>query len=424
VFVTTEKTPASTTADRVGMLASDDSLVVLSDDFYQDPHAVYHALRERGPLHRVRLPDGTLGWLVLDYELAKHALTGSEVSKDLETVIGKAAIADGAAARRKPPLSGSVLFSDPPRHTRLRKLVSKAFTGRTIRNLAPRITEIADALLDELAKAESIDLLSRYAYPFSMMVISEMLGVPAQDRDAFRDWSTTMMSDKASAEQRGAAAAAFQGYLSGLINDDTAGSGLISELVAVSEDGDRLDPVELMTMIVVLLIAGHETTVNLIGNAVAELLADRDLLERVSGDPADIAAFVEEVLRFQGPVHFGTLRYTCEPITLAGNVIPAGQLLLVSLAAANHDPERFDAPETVRTDRAANPHIAFGHGLHYCLGAQLARLEANIAITQLLARFPDLALAAKRSDLVWRESLTVRGLVEVPVRLQFTPTEA
>ncbi|MGW4353041.1 cytochrome P450 family protein [Nocardia sp. NPDC004582] len=391
----------------------------LGDDFYQRPHVAYDLLRARGAAHFVRFPDGGTGWLVTDYEAAKAVFLDPAVSKALTAPGAQAAL--GGDAGGAAMFGDMMLFYDPPEHTRLRTLVNRAFSGRAVRELAPRITELADGLLAGLAEdaATEQDLLDRYAFPLPMLVICELLGVPNEDRDSFRAWSTTLVSNDETPEARGAAVGQFLGYIDGLIRakQQAPADDLLSELISASADGDRLSHRELISMVFLLLIAGFETTVNLISNAVAILLTDNAIRDVLTADPGRMADFVEEVLRFESPASEGTFRYTTAPVAVGGVEIPAGQRVLVSMAAADRDPSRFDDPHRVDLDRADKNHLAFGYGIHRCVGAPLARMEGGVALTRLLAAYPDLVLATD-AELSWRKSLIVRGLTALPVRLR------
>ncbi|AYF72944.1 cytochrome P450 [Nocardia yunnanensis] len=392
----------------------------LTEDFYQNPHAVYDRLREYGPAHRVRFPDGGTGWLITDYDAAKAAFLDPAISKDLTSEGARAALSGDGAQAAGAMFGDMMLFYDPPGHTRLRTLVNRAFGGRAVRELAPRITELADTLLAGLAAdaAADQDLLDRYAFPLPMLVICELLGVPDAERDNFRAWSTTLVSNDETVEARGAAVRQFVAYIDQLIRAkrEQPAHDLLSELITVSEDDDRLSHRELISMVFLLLVAGFETTVNLIANAVAILLSDNNLHATLVANPERIPDFVEEVLRFESPASEATFRYTTAAVTLGGLEIPAGQRILVSMAAADRDPARFADPHTVDLDRADKNHLAFGHGIHRCVGAPLARMEGGIALTRLLAAYPELELAAD-AELRWRKSLIVRGLTGLPVRL-------
>ncbi|WP_433203311.1 cytochrome P450 family protein [Nocardia sp. CA-107356] len=399
-------------------------MVELADDFYHDPHAVYDRLRSRGPVHHVRLPDSTTGWLITDYEVAKAAFTDPAISKALKSSGGRAALAShgGDQHVQSGMFKDMMVFCDPPEHTRLRALVNRAFGSRAVRELEPRITEIADSLLASMAvKAGDVhDLLDDYANPLGMMVICELLGVPHQDRDSFRGWSTILLSSEQTNEARTTAVQKFIGYIDQLIHSKGAAPGhdLLSALLTEGEQGDRLTHRELISMVFLLLVAGFETTVNLIGNAVSILLADNDLRRQLLDDPGRITPFVEEVLRYESPATEATFRYTAASTILGGVEIPAGQLILVSMCAADRDPHRFPDPHRFDINRPnSHHHLAFGGGIHRCVGAPLARSEAVIALSRLLGEYPEFHLADS-PDLQWRKSLIVRGLVNLSVQLR------
>jgi cytochrome P450 len=317
-----------------------------------------------------------------------------------------------------------MLNSDPPDHTRLRKLVNRAFTVRAISRMRPRIEAIAHALADDVeARASAgdgtVDLLDTFAFPLPMTVICELLGVPDGERDAFRRWSNTLLS-AGDAQERGAAGVAMADFLARLVADKAANPGddMLSAIVQASEDADRLSAREATSMAFLLLVAGHETTVNLIGNGVLALLTHPEQLAELRADPGLTPAAVEEFLRFDGPVNLATLRYTTEPVTISGIEIPAGEVVMVALTAADRDAERYPEPDVLDLHRDTGQHVAFGYGIHHCLGAPLARLEGEIAFRTLLGRFPDLALAAEPETLAWRSSTLIRGLTSLPVRIR------
>jgi cytochrome P450 len=266
-----------------------------------------------------------------------------------------------------------------------------------------------------------VDLLDKFAFPLPMTVIGELLGVPPADRDEFRTWSNTILSAGA-ADARGAAAAAMARYLTALVEAKRAAPGddMLSAIAAASEDDDRLSRDETVSMAFLLLVAGHETTVNLIGNGMLALLRHPHRLVELRADPDLTPGAVEEFLRYDGPVNLATLRHTTQPVRIAGTTIPAGEVVLVSLASANRDPDRYPAADELDLHRAA-PNLAFGFGIHHCLGAPLARLEGDVAFRTLLARFPDIALAVKPEQLTWRTSTLMRGLTRLPVRLSGGP---
>jgi cytochrome P450 len=307
-----------------------------------------------------------------------------------------------------------MLNDDPPDHTRLRKLVTKAFTSRAISRLRPQIERITDDLLDGIDG--ETDLIESFAFPLPIAVISELLGVPHEDRARIQAWSYKFISG-VPAEPLKIAADEVTAYLRELAAAKriTPAEDLLSDLVHVSDDGDRLSEDELVAMAFLLLIAGHETTVHLLGNAVLSLLRNPKQEELLRGDPSLLPGAVEEFLRTGSPIHIATLRFTAEPVAVGDTEIPAGEFVWISLLAANADEARFEDPYDFDVTRPAGGHLAFGHGIHYCLGAPLARLKGEIAIGRLLARFPSLQLAVDPADLRWRSSTLVRGLRRLPV---------
>ncbi|WP_371655458.1 MULTISPECIES: cytochrome P450 [unclassified Streptomyces] len=389
-------------------------LAALGDGFTRDPYPVYADLRERGPVHRVRMPEGADAWLVVGYEAGRAALADPRLSKEWRNAapdLGVKAVASGT----------TMLSSDAPSHTRLRKLVTREFTPRRVELLAPRVQEMTDALLDAMLERPDrrADLVEALSFPLPITVIGELLGVPALDQDSFREWSNTSVSAPALAD-RMAAAKAMSEYLTALLESkrEQPGDDLMSALISTAdEDGDRLSGPELLGMAWLLLVAGHETTVNLISNGVLALLGHPEQLADLRADfDGLIDNAVEEMLRYDGPVETPTYRFTTEPVDIAGTVVPGGgRLVLVAMADANRDPAKYAEPSRFDIRRDARGHVAFGHGIHYCLGAPLARLEARIAIRSLLERCPDLALDIHPAALTWRSGMLVRGPESLPV---------
>ncbi len=380
-------------------------------EFWTDPYPIYDALREGEPVRRVASPDGPV-WMLFRHADVRAALADPRLSKDWRHTLP----ADQREGQPGAPIPMMILL-DPPEHTRLRKLVSRAFTARRMEDLRPRVAEIAERLLDELPPGR-VDLMAQYAFPLPVFVICELLGVPAEDRDRFAAWSNAMV-DQSTPEETNTAMTQLYGYLAELVERRRAepDGALISGLIEVADEGDRLSQDELVAMAMLLLVAGHETTVNLIGNAVLALLTHPDQRALLRERPDLLAGAVEEVLRWDSPVHSTPARFAAEDVEYSGVTIPAGSVVLLSLASANRDDERFDDAERLRIDRDATGHTAFGHGLHHCLGAQLARIEGQEAVGALLRRFPDLALDAPVEDLLHRRSTLVRGLRALPVRL-------
>ncbi|MGW1492431.1 cytochrome P450 family protein [Streptomyces sp. NPDC002402] len=427
-------------------------------EFATDPYPAYAWLREHAPVHRTRLPSGVEAWLVTRYADARQALADPRLSKNPahhdEPAHAKGKT--GIPGERKAELMTHLLNIDPPDHTRLRRLVSKAFTPRVVAEFAPRVQELTDRLIDGFAEKGEADLIHEFAFPLPIYAICDMLGVPREDQDDFRDWAGMMI--RHGGGPRGGVARSvkkMRSYLAELIHRkrEEPGDDLISGLIRASDHGEHLTENEAAAMAFILLFAGFETTVNLIGNGVYALLRNpeqRELLQQslaageseagspllataveavssrgvTPGPPAGsplLATAVEELLRYDGPVELATWRFATEPLTIGGQRIAAGDPVLVVLAAANRDPARFDEPDTLDLFRRDNQHLGYGHGIHYCLGAPLARLEGQTALATLLRRLPDLRLAGDPADLRWRGGLIMRGLRTLPV--EFAPRQ-
>ncbi|MFJ2897619.1 cytochrome P450 [Streptomyces sp. NPDC087218] len=398
-------------------------------EFATDPYPAYAWLREHSPVHRTALPSGVEAWLVTRYADARQALADTRLSKNpahhAEPAHAKGKT--GIPGERKAELMTHLLNIDPPDHTRLRRLVSKAFTPRRVAEFAPRVQELTDRLIDRFAEEGRADLIHDFAFPLPIYAICDLLGVPPEDQDDFRDWAGMMI--RHGGGPRGGVARSvkkMRGYLAELIHRkrENPGEDLISGLIRASDHGEHLTENEAAAMAFILLFAGFETTVNLIGNGVHSLLRDpeqRALLQRSieTEEGALLETGIEELLRYDGPVELATWRFATEPLTLGGRDIAAGDPVLVVLAAADRDPERFSAPDTLDLARRDNQHLGYGHGIHYCLGAPLARLEGRTALATLLRRLPDLRLAVESGDLRWRGGLIMRGLRTLPV--EFTP---
>jgi len=316
-------------------------------------------------------------------------------------------------------LDGHMLNTDPPDHERLRRLVNKAFTARHVERLRPRITAITAELLDAMSTQREVDLLTSFAFPLPITVICELLGIPVADRDDFRKWSASIISDAVSPEVFQADATAMVRYFRALLaaKRERPADDLLSALVTARDDGDRLRENELVSMAFLLMLAGHETTVNLIASGMLALLLNPAELDRLRADPARIGGAVEELLRYVSPVNHATYRVTAEPVEIGGARIGAGEVVVVGLSSADRDPCRYADPERLDLGRDSSGHLAFGHGIHYCLGAPLARLEAEIAFGALLDRFGSMRLAVPADSLRWRPSTLIPGLEALPVRL-------
>ncbi|WP_282685340.1 MULTISPECIES: cytochrome P450 [unclassified Streptomyces] len=402
---------------------------LFSWEFATDPYPAYGWLREHAPVHRKELPSGVEAWLVTRYADARQALADARLSKNPEHH------ADDAPGRAKTGIPGErgaglmthLLNIDPPDHTRLRRLVSKAFTPRRTALFAPRVHELANGLIDAFAEKGEADLIHEFAFPLPIYAICDLLGVPREDQDDFRDWAGMMI--RHGGGPRGGVARSvkkIRAYLSELIHKKRAdpGDDLISDLIRASDHGEHLTENEAAAMAFVILFAGFETTINLIGNSAHAFFRHpvqrsvfQDAVER--GDGSLIDSAIEELLRFDGPVEIATWRYATESLEIGGQPIRKGDPVLVVLAAADRDPERFRSPDTLDLTRRDNQHLGYGHGIHYCLGAPLARLEGRTALETLFRRLPDLRLAVDLADLRWRGGLIMRGLRTLPV--EFTP---
>jgi pimeloyl-[acyl-carrier protein] synthase len=393
----------------------------------RNPHAAYRWLRRIDPVHQ-----SPLGiWVLTRHQdvtaaLRNPSLGSDETKADLGALrlgpLNRLLDRDETAAMDGPFLrvfSRLMLFRDPPDHTRLRSLVAKAFTPRMVQHLTSRISEIVEGLLTAAERNHRMELMREFAYPLPARVICELLDVPRPD-EAFViaqapalavGLDPTPMRPTAAIEAADRATLALTDYLEALIEQRRhhPGDDLLSALIAAEEGGERLDRDELVATLLLLLIAGHETTANLIGNGVHALLRHPAQLERLRNDPDVDHAAIEELLRYDGPVHM-TERITLEPTTIGDATIPPGRILVVLLAAANRDPDVFTHPDRLDLARSPNPHVAFGGGPHFCVGASLARLEAQIAIPGLVRRFPSLRLSDQPPT--WRPSFTIRGLRE------------
>lgn len=389
---------------------------VFTDDYWREPFAVLGEVRDQAPVREVDLPEGGTTWLVTRYADARAVMADPRFVKDFRNSLPE----DQRANVPGIPSPGGdmMLLNDPPVHTRLRKLVVKAFTVRRVAALRPRIETIAGALLTGLPTAEPVDLVDAYAVPLPTAVICELLGVPVEDQDAFGAWSRTMIDDSGEAATH-QASASLAAYLSELVERKRAepDEALISALIEVSEEGEQLSTSEIVAMGMLLLIAGHETTATLITTAVGAMLGDHALRDRLAAaESEELRAAIEEFLRWGSPIAQAPLRFAAEDVEFDGVVVPRGAMVMVSLAAANHDPARFERPDDYEELRDTTGHLAFGHGLHFCLGASLARLEAEVALRTLLDRFPAF-VAGSDVPLERRRSVLVNAWQRLPVVL-------
>jgi cytochrome P450 len=389
-----------------------------------NPFPVFAQVRELGPVHDVTLADGHDAWLVVGYEEARTALNDPRLSKDMHAALatGSGVVAEGLPG---PAFARHMLTVDPPDHTRLRRLVSAAFSVRRVEGLRTRIQAITDDLLDDIARQgpnSRIDLVTAFAFPLPFTVICELLGVPDRDRAPLGEGFTKLLvptstpGEYASAKEASDAVVAMLKALVEAKQVDP-GNDLVSALISARDGEERLDSQELLSTIFQLVVAGHDTTASLIGNSVVALLRNPAQLEQLRADPARIPKAIEEFLRYDAPVPHSTFRYTAEPMTLGGVAVPAGDQVIICLAAANRDGGRYASPESLDLERDEARHLAFGHGIHHCLGAPLARLEGYVALESLLRRYPEISLAVPAADLHWGhgDGLVLRGLSELPV---------
>ncbi|MEU9175544.1 cytochrome P450 [Streptomyces sp. NPDC048550] len=390
--------------------------------FVADPFPLYRQLREDGPVRRTVIAGGLEAWLVTRYEDGLAALSDSRLSSDVRDASDTRILRQLPATERESMLS-NMLRSDPPDHTRLRRLVSKAFTAHRVAGMRPRIQAITDRLLDAVVPAGRAELVADFALPLPVAVISELLGVPVDERHDFQHWTDRMIRRGPELPDPAVVNEAWQhmrGYVTELIRDKRAhpGDDLLSALVTARDEEAQLTEDELVAMVFLLLAAGYITTVNLIGGGIAMLLAHPGQLDLLRSDPELLPGAIEEFLRYDGPVSPGIARFAREDVEIAGVTIPRGATVLIGSAVADRDPARFPDPDRLDITRQDNAHLGFGHGIHYCLGAPLARLEGQIAIGTALRRLPGLALAVPPDEISWRPG-GLRGPQSLPVT--FTP---
>jgi pimeloyl-[acyl-carrier protein] synthase len=392
----------------------------LSADLRYDPHPLFKRLREKDPVHYSEVFQG---WVVTRYDDVLSILRDSRWAAD-RMKIDDSRIADrvNQDTVQNQVMARTMLTVDPPDHTRLRNLVNKAFTPRSVERVRPRTQEIVDHLLDEMDGAADADVIRDLAYPLPVIVIAEMLGVPPEDRSRFKKWSSELVQTLGFDEDPEKAAIADQAvldlvdYFREVIQQRKVEprEDLISGLIAAHEGSDALTEDEMLGTLILLLVAGNETTTNLIGNGLLSLLEHPGELERLRANPELTESAIEEMLRYEYPV-MSTVRTPLEEVQLDGKTIRSGQPVMVTIAAANRDPAQFPDPDRFDIGREGNHHVAFGHGIHFCLGAPLARAEGRAAISSLLARYPDLRSLVTKPD--WGEGIILRGLKTFPVEL-------
>ncbi len=393
-------------------------------DYDRDhPFRLFDQVRKAGPVHEVTLADGHRAFLVVGYAAAREALNHPDLSKDMLAALAgdDAVVAEGLPG---PAFARHMLSVDPPDHTRLRRLAAGAFRRARLEALEPRIRELVDEFLDGAASSDGpVDLVADFARPFPFAVVGELLGIDRADQRLLAGWFGALLAPYPGDDPPAGAVAASDaivGFLDGLVDSrwEAPTDDLVGDLVRACRD-DLLTRQELLSTVFQLIVAGHDTTTSLIGNGLAALLRHPDQRDSLVADPGLVCRAVEEMLRFDAPAHHATFRYAVRDLTITGVTIPAGVQVLVNLADGGRDPERNADPDVFDVRRAGAAHVAFGHGVHHCLGAPLARLEAEIAFTELMRRFPKMELAVAPEDLRWGhgDGLVLRGLSALPVWL-------
>jgi cytochrome P450 len=389
-----------------------------------NPHPLYRQMRENDPAFRVIDGMGQTVWFFTRYADSvsilkdKRAIKNPRKSLSPEVLQDRFGIDPNAETNKQSMwdvVNLHMLNQDPPDHTHLRSIVHKAFTPQRVRDLQPRIEQITIDLLDAMEHKPDGDLVEDFALPLPITVIAEMLGIPVEDRDKFRKWTTAIVSGDTSSMEM---IMEFGQYMNNMIEmRRKADTGdILSALVRVEDDGRHLEQMELLSMLFLLLVAGHETTVNLIANGMLDLLQHPDQFQMLHDNPDLTSQAIEEMLRYNGPVDGTTERWASEDIEWHdGRIIKAGDVLIPLLLGTNRDPEVFDNPETFDITRNPNPHIAFGQGIHFCLGAPLARMEGNIAISKLIDRFPNMSLNIDPSEVQRGNSLLLHNLSALPM---------
>jgi cytochrome P450 PksS len=390
-----------------------------SPEARQHPHETYKIMRETQPVFRSVGPvSGNSFWFLTRYDDCQAALKDARLTKEASKVLGDEQMA-ALSVPGLDALNKHMLNFDPPDHTRLRGLVHKAFTPRMIDNLRPRIEEISATLLKDMKEhsGETLDLIDAFAFPVPIIVITELLGIPPEERAQFRAWTRAILFGSDYNDMMVAGMSIIQ-YLNEVfeLREANPQDDLISGLLHVEENGSKLDRQELISMIFLLLVAGHETTVNLIASGTMTLLKFPEQKDKLAKNPGLIRTAVEEMLRYESPVENTLSRWAMEDIEIGGVTIPRGDIVLATVLGANRDPSVFPNPDAFDITRDPNKHIAFGNGIHYCLGAPLARMEGAIAINAMLAALPNLEMAVPFEDLRWGEQTILHGLTKLPVK--------
>jgi cytochrome P450 len=402
-----------------------------SKDFRKNSHEVFAQMRMEAPVIKQAGLDGeTPIWFVTRYAEAQQVLANDKHfvrdprsalnPEDFDHILGPS---DPQIDRM---MNNNMLNHDGENHRRLRSIVSKAFTPKVIQNMRPRIEKIAHDLLTKVMPNGQMELVSDYAFPLPITVIAELLGIPLDNQNQFRIWSNAFVRPAITSEDQQEAMRLlleFAGYMQQLVAERRRqpGNDLLSGLIHAEEGGDRLDESELFSMLTLLIVAGHETTVSLIGNSVLALLQHPETLQEIKSKPELVSSAIEELLRYDSPVERTLTRFVAQDVEIAGNQLKRGDLVIVILSSANRDEGQFASSATLDIHRKQNPHVAFGKGVHYCLGAPLARLEGEIALRVLFDCIPDLTLDIPLEELEWRDVPLFHSLVRLPVKWIYRP---
>lgn len=405
--------------NKVG-LSIEDGINLASAQFKEDAYEIYKESRKKQPILFVNQVEIGKEWLITRYEDVLPLLKDNRLKKDWTNVFSQDIKNMYLSVDNSDHLTTHMLNSDPPNHSRLRSLVQKAFTPKMIAQLDGRIQRIADDLISDIERKGTLNLVDDYSFQLPIIVISEMLGIPKEDQAKFRIWSHAVIASPETPEEikeTEKQLSEFITYLQYLVDikRKEPKEDLVSALILAESEGHKLSARELYSMIMLLIVAGHETTVNLITNTVLALLENPNQLQLLKDNPKLIDSAIEEGLRYYSPVEVTTARWAAEPFQIHHQTIQKGDMVIIALASANRDETVFENPEIFDITRENNRHIAFGHGSHFCLGAPLARLEAKIAITTLFNRMPELQIKGNREEIKWQGNYLMRSLEELPL---------
>ncbi|MBJ8048354.1 cytochrome P450 [Bacillus cereus group sp. N18] len=405
--------------NKVG-LRIEDGINLASAQFKEDAYEIYKESRKVQPILFVNQIEIGKEWLITRYEDALPLLKDNRLKKDQANVFPQDTKNMYLSVDNSDHLTTHMLNSDPPNHSRLRSLVQKAFTPKMISQLDGRIQRIADDLISEIERKGTLNLVDDYSFPLPIIVISEMLGIPKEDQAKFRIWSHAVIASPETPEEIKETEKQLSEFITYLqyivdVKRKNPKEDLVSALILAENEGQKLSARELYSMIMLLIVAGHETTVNLITNTVLALLENPKQLQLLKDNPKLIDSAIEEGLRYYSPVEVTTARWAAEPFQIHDQTIQKGDMVIIALASANRDETVFENPEVFDIMRENNRHIAFGHGSYFCLGAPLARLEAKIAITTLFKRMPELQIKGDREDIKWQGNYLMRSLEELPL---------